>query len=270
MSPDDLSRDAAAGEAPSAGESQSAAEVFARLKAFSERLGPVYGTEDWPVFLYALVKMQAPLNVVELGTGLGVTALWVAQALKEIGAGKIWTIDNGQDWPEILGHSADLFTPEQRALDFAGYMADLIARFGLEKHLEFIGRAMPPYPAMGQKLDLLFSDFRHGPNDILAILGHFLPQMAASSSVFIDSASTSFPSYALLELLVPQLNGGKVPLMLLDATPAEQQEALREQVRGSRYTLMHMVERKARVQNSTAWLKIEPVDLRPYPAAPFH
>ena len=44
----------------------------------------------------------------------------------------------------------------------------------------------------------------------------------------------------------------------------------RQQVRRSRYTLMHMVERKARVQNSTAWLKIEPADLRPYPAAPFH
>ena len=29
------------------------------------------------------------------------------------------------------------FTPEQRTLDFAGYMADLIGRFGLEKHLEF-------------------------------------------------------------------------------------------------------------------------------------
>lgn len=99
----------------------------------------------------------------------------MAQALKEIGAGKIWTIDNGQDWPEILSHSADLFTPEQRAPDFAGYMADAIARFGLEKHLEFIGRAMPPYPAMGQKLDLLFSDFRHGSSDLLAILGHFLP-----------------------------------------------------------------------------------------------
>jgi len=54
-------------------------------------------------------------------------------------------------------------------------MADAIARFGLEKHLEFIGRAMPPYPAMGQKLDLLFFDFRHGSSDLLAILGHFLP-----------------------------------------------------------------------------------------------
>ncbi|MEB3265736.1 MAG: hypothetical protein VKN13_03890 [Cyanobacteriota bacterium] len=27
---------------------------------------------------------------------------------------------------------------------------------------------------------------------------------------------------------------------------------------------------QARVQNSTAWLKIEPIDLRPYTAVPFH
>ena len=102
--------------------------------------------------------VRAEPGVVQGWLGLGITALWVAQAL-----------------------------------DFAGYMAELIARFGLENHLE---------------------------------------------------------------LLVPQLNAVK--------------EALREQVRNSRYTLMHMVERKARVQISTAWLKIEPVDLRPYPTAPFH
>jgi predicted O-methyltransferase YrrM len=247
-----------------------AAQAFARLKAHTERIGPVYGTEDWSVFLYALVKMQAPQTAVELGTGLGATALWVAQAMKEVGAGKLWTIDSGQDWAGILEHSPDLFTPRQRTLDFAGYMADMIAQFGLQQHLEFIGRTMPPYPVLGQKLDLLFSDFRHGPNDILEILGHFLPRMADSSSVFIDSASTSFPSYAMLELLVGQLNAGKLPAMLLRTTPVDQHEALWQQVRSSRYTLMHMVERKARVQNSTAWLKIEPVDLRPYPAAPFH
>jgi len=45
--------------------------VLTQLKVFSERLGPVYGTEVWPVFLYALVKMQAPLNVVELARGWG-------------------------------------------------------------------------------------------------------------------------------------------------------------------------------------------------------
>lgn len=77
ISLDDLSRGATAGEAPSGGDgqraadAQRAAEVSTQLKVFSERLGPVYGTEDWPVFLYALVKMQAPLNVVELARGWG-------------------------------------------------------------------------------------------------------------------------------------------------------------------------------------------------------
>jgi len=247
-----------------------AAQAFARLKAHTDRIGPVYGTEDWSMFLYALVKMQTPLAVLELGTGLGATALWVAQAMKEVGAGRIWTIDSGQDWSGILGHSPELFTEAQRHMDFPSYMTDVITGFGLQDHLEFIHRAMPPYPALGQKLDWLFSDFRHGPNDILEILGHFLPLMADSSSVFIDSASTSFPSYAMLELLAAQLNAGKVPGMLLRTTPPDQHEVLWQQVRRSRYTLMHMVERKARVQNSTAWLKIEPADLRPYPAAPFH
>jgi predicted O-methyltransferase YrrM len=246
------------------------AQAFARLKAHTDLIGPVYGTEDWSMFLYALAKMQTPQSVVELGTGLGATALWVAQAMKEVGGGRIWTIDSGQDWAGILGHSPDLFTPAQRNMDFAAYMADVIADFGLRDHLEFIGRTMPPYPELGQKLDWLFSDFRHGPNDILEILGHFLPRMADSSSIFIDSASTSFPSYAMLELLAAQLNAGKVPAMLLRTTAPDQHEALWQQVRCSRYTLMHMVERKARVQNSTAWLKIEPADLRPYPAAPFH
>ena len=245
-------------------------QAFANLKELTDRIGMVYGTEDWCMFMYSLVKMQTPLNVLELGTGLGATALWVAQAMKEVVAGKIFTIDNGQDWSEILAKSPELFTPLQRTLDFRAYMADLVAQFSLQAHLEHLQVTMPPYPEFEPGLDMLFSDFRHGPNDILAILGHFLPRMNESSSIFIDSASTSFPSYALLELLVAQLNAGKLPGMLLKATPAAMHESLWRQVRGSRYTLMHMVERKARLQNSTAWLKIEPVDLRPYPQAPFH
>jgi hypothetical protein len=33
-----------------------------------------------------------------------------------------------------------------------------------------------------------------------------------------------------------------------------------------RVVLVHLTESKARVQNSTAWLKLEPVDLQPHPA----
>ena len=32
-----------------------------------------------------------------------------------------------------------------------------------------------------------------------------------------------------------------------------------------RFTLMHLVERRARKQNSTAWIKVEPVDYVPHP-----
>lgn len=243
---------------------------LSQIKQFTDRIGLVYGTEDWSIFMYALVKMQTPQHVIELGTGLGATALWVAQAMKEIGHGKLHTIDNGQDWPNILAQSPELFSESQRGMDFPAYMADLIARFGLQQHLEHLPRSMPPYPQVNGKLDMLFSDFRHGPNDILEILGHFLPCMNDCSSIFIDSASTSFASFALLELLTDQLNAGKVPAMLLQATATGQHDALWQQVRSSRYTLMHMVERKNRAQNSTAWLKIQPVDLRPYPLAPFH
>ena len=32
-----------------------------------------------------------------------------------------------------------------------------------------------------------------------------------------------------------------------------------------RFTLVHLIERRAREQNSTAWIKIEPVDHLPHP-----
>jgi predicted O-methyltransferase YrrM len=244
--------------------------TFSRLKNFTDNIGPVYGTEDWCLWLYALVKMQRPNNVLELGTGLGACALWIALGLKENGVGKVFTVDDGRDWPTVVQNTPELFTPAQRAMDFSAYLASLQTEFGLEDWLQPVHGSMPPLPAFDQPIDLLFSDFSHGPNELLQILGQYLPGMSASSSVFLDSASTSFASYAMLELLVQQLNAGKIPRMLLTQVGAQRQGALWEQVRTSRYDLIHMVERKARAQNSTAWLKIQPVDLRPYPAAPFH
>jgi predicted O-methyltransferase YrrM len=244
--------------------------TFTQLKNFTDRIGPIYGTEDWAIFLYALVKMHAPINVLELGTGLGASALWVARALQENGVGKIFTVDDGRHWPEIVKNNPELLSPAQNAMTFAEYVAALRQEFGLEDRLELIVREMPPFPVLDQKIDMLFSDFMHGPNEVLHILGHFLPNMSASSSLFIDSASTSFPSYALLEMLVGQLSAGKLPRMLLNYVSEALHESLWRQVRSSQYTLIHLVEKKKRAQNSTAWLKIQPVDLRPYPSAPFH
>ena len=42
--------------------------------------------------------------------------------------------------------------------------------------------------------------------------------------------------------------------------------ALRAKVANKRFTLVHLTEVKDRDQNSTAWLKIEPLDILPHPA----
>ena len=56
---------------------------FGKLKEFSDRVGAAYGSEDLALFLYALIKMQKPQCILELGTGDGAATVWMAQALKE-------------------------------------------------------------------------------------------------------------------------------------------------------------------------------------------
>ena len=58
-------------------------------------LSEVYGKEKFCYLVYSLVKMQQPETILELGTGLGTTALMIAQALKENNKGKIYTVGNG-------------------------------------------------------------------------------------------------------------------------------------------------------------------------------
>lgn len=47
-----------------------------------------------PEFLYSLVKWLRVANVVEIGTHIGMTAVWLARALQEQGFGHLWCIDN--------------------------------------------------------------------------------------------------------------------------------------------------------------------------------
>jgi hypothetical protein len=243
---------------------------IADLKLFTDRVGGIYGTEDWCVFLYALARMHKPLNMLELGFGVGACALWLAQAARENGAGHVYTVDDGRDWAKVRDGNAEVFTADEKLPAFADYVKYLRERFGVAEQLTHIAASMPPFPHLEKPIDLLFSDFMHGPNEILQVLGTYLAGMAPASSIFIDAASTSFPSYALLELLVPQLNQGKLPRMLAEFIPEPRIEATREFVRLSRFDLIHMTEQKRRVQNSTAWIKIQPHDMRAYPRTVFH
>jgi predicted O-methyltransferase YrrM len=76
--------------------------MFQQLKEYTDKIGTVYGTEDFAIYMYSIVKMRRPAKIVELGTGVGTTTLWMAQALKENGFGKLHTIDNGSMWAEFV------------------------------------------------------------------------------------------------------------------------------------------------------------------------
>lgn len=47
-----------------------------------------------PFFLYALARWLRPSVIVEVGTHLGMSAVWMARALQENGTGRLFCIDN--------------------------------------------------------------------------------------------------------------------------------------------------------------------------------
>lgn len=238
------------------------------LHRYTREVGGLYGTEDFSVFLYAMVKMHRPARVLELGTGTGVSTFWIARALQENGAGSLLTIDDGSHWHGLREEPPLQAYGSRDHASHAAFIEALAGRFGLNGAFQLLAARLPPYPGFepGVTIDMLFSDFRHDPAGILGLLQHFLPILSETASVFIDSASTAFTSYLLLERLVALFNAGQVPRELVKGLPPAKAAAVADAVRGRRFTLVHLTEARDRDQNSTAWLKIEPVDILPYPA----
>ena len=255
------------------------------LMHMRNRVGYLYGSEDISLLFYALIRREKPQNLIELGTGVGVTAFWMAQACKENGSGKVWTVDDGSQWQDDAHFRAAVAPLSAIApfdqIDFASvtyvdFMRRAIQLLGLSDHLEFLpahldleqGMKLDPvsFPFLRTPWEFLFLDINRTPDHILDVLQQFLPRMGTWGSIFIDSASTSAVSYLFLENLVNQLNAGKVPRRFLEEPDAEWRRRLFDSVAARRFTLMHLVERLKRSQNSTAWLKIEPNDYVPHPS----
>jgi hypothetical protein len=254
------------------------------LTELRNRVGPVYGSDTIALLFYALIRRERPRNVVELGTGLGVSAFWMAQAVKENGVGRVTTLDDGSHWQEAAKLRAALaplaaVPPFDRlpldTIAYGAFIRDATRALGLEDHLTFMeghldlgpsGSFGPErYPFLAEPVDFVFLDIFRTPEHILDTLFHVLPVAAPCLSLFIDSASTSAVSYLFLETLVDQLNSGKVPWRFLANATPERRRLFLDLVASRRFTLVHLVERLRRAQNSTAWLKIEPVDHMPHP-----
>ena len=230
-------------------------DKFSELKKYTDSIGSIYGTEDFAIYLYSIVKMMKPQTVVELGTGLGSVALWTALALEENKSGVIHTIDDGSEWDRLktsVGMSTGIYEEK-----YPEYIKNLVKRFNFEQ-INFISKKIDRLD-LGN-IDILFSDFAHGPFDIVKILADYLPQMTDDSYIMFDSASTHYGSYHTLETIVDCFNNGKVPRVFKDLGVD-----LSDKVNNCKFQLNHIVENKDRNQNSTACIRITPVDIFPYP-----
>jgi hypothetical protein len=111
----------------------------------------------------------------------------------------------------------------------------------------------------------VLANIEHSIESVLNNISQFLPMMASSSSIFIDSAGTYLATYLTLEQTVHQLNSGKVPAIFLAGTNSKYKDEIIQLVATRRFTLIPLVEKKESNQNGLVWLKIEPVNIVPYP-----
>lgn len=234
-------------------------EKLSILKQLTDNIGSIYGTEDFSVYFYSVIKMMRPDTILELGTGVGSTMLWAALALEENKSGKIFTIDNGSEW-ERLGEVSDRFRTYYNE-DYEKYIRNLINTFEFEDQVVFLNQDIEAIEA--ENIDILFSDFAHSAFDVSRLMAEYTTKMSPCSRIYIDSASTNYSSYSVLEKIVGLFNSGKVPLTLLEM--CEDPDALQKRVSQSYFELDHIIENKNRSQNSTACIKIQPVDIFLHP-----
>jgi len=247
--------------------------VHARPVADKASIGEMYGTENFCIFLYSLLRMEQPEVVVELGAGSLVTSCLAGQALRDNGKGHLWTIDNGSDWHSLLRPrcQAALGYQDERE-DYRAFFERLTARFELQGYMTHVGvdlTATEFFTPDDRKIDVVFADAP--PSDAegcIHLLRYYLPRMQPYSSIFIDRASTINHSYLLLNYLVEQLNAQKIPLHLVADLPDDQQAAVKELVATCKFSIVHLTETSAgkrnKLQNSRAWIRIEPNDYLPH------
>jgi len=223
---------------------------FTKIKQFTDKLQNIsgYGTEDFSIFLYSIIKMRKPKNIVELGTGLGSTMLWSAVACKENGFGKITTIDSGIHWNEKMQRDDSIVDKNYNV-----FINSIIADNEIQEFVKFKNENIDIKTINNNTdIDILFVDFNHTPVTIKNIISSAMSRMSEESIIFFDSASTYLPSYLFLESIVDSFNKKRIP------KDFNFDEKAKNLILNSRFTLTHLIEKKNRDQNSTAMIEIKP------------
>jgi len=227
-------------------------------------MAEVYGSEKFAHFIYSHILMQQPKTIIELGTGLGTTSLMMAQAAKETGCGMVYTVDDGRDWNTMSSTCL-----HDKFKDHSTYFENLVKKMKVDKFIKLVNHNLNlkglRFNPTGS-VDLVYADATSsGAPGCIDVLHAYLPIMTPNSSIFIDRASTINHSYLLLERIIEQFNGGKIPSVLLKQQSPLDEHLLRRCVAQSKFTLIHLTEKNTnkvnKNQNSVAWIKIEPVNV---------
>lgn len=182
-------------------------DQFFNIAKYSRSTNEHYGTSDFAFYLYGLIKMVKPSMVIELGTGVGTTCFLAAQACKENNKGKIITVDNGQDYQH--SHFDIDYDFDKNARDFDLHDFLELRKIDLDlKNLEIFNDI--------KQVDILFNDISCAPHHVLTLLSWILPRVNEECYFIIDRGATHWPTYCSIELILNQLNQGKIPKILMD------------------------------------------------------
>lgn len=250
------------------------------LHKLREVLGPIYGSENTSLLLYTIVKYNKPEVVLELGTGLGVSTLMIAQAIKENGRGIVITIDDDSHENEHFHNLDELVKGEE--LEFLKFKSTLKETLSLQNmaeslelsefirivktNMDFEGQILnvtDDWQLPGQKIDLVFSDFSHGPEECQKILLGLLPFLNYESELLIDSASSNISSLYALEKLVEGLEKGKIPRAIQMIKNGELRKRIIESCQCRNFSMSHFFQKGRDEQNSTLRINLSLPDYLP-------
>lgn len=218
-----------------------------QINKYVKEYGKYHGTEGFSYYLYGLIKMIKPENIIELGTGYGVTAFMAAQACKENNFGKVITIDDGSHYQENFNYN--------------NFIQDKINIFNLENYIEYknIKLNLEEFNQLNdiKNVDIIFNDIDCNPIYFVSVLKWLLPRLKEHTYFFIDRGATYWPNYCMIELILNELNKGKIPTILYENDEllfSSQKNIVRKYKFFSHYVKKNINDK---VQDSFALIKIE-------------
>jgi tRNA A58 N-methylase Trm61 len=158
-----------------------------------------YGTADFAMYLYGLIKMVKPKNIVEFGTGLGVTSFMAAQACKDNKFGYVSTIDDGSQNVNYV-------------LDYFETLDKKIEEFELKDYINVINSTLSSeqdiHNAVGSldNVGVVFNDFNSEPQVLYSIINWLIPRIDKECYFFTDRGATYEPNKLATKEVVTAIN----------------------------------------------------------------